>query len=225
MYTRTRALLGDEKLETLISSKVLIVGLGGVGGYAAEALARAGVGTLGLCDFDVVDITNKNRQILALDSTVGLHKAQVSAARIADINPDCHTEVFDMKLSEENLDVLHLKDWGFVVDAVDDVSAKLLLIQKCGEYGIPMISSMGTGNKMDPSRFRVCDIEETEGDPLARSMRKKLRKMEISGVKVLFSDEPPVHPGKRPIPTISYMPAVAGLELAAYAIKKILENM
>ena len=223
MYTRTRALLGDEKMEKLISSKVLVVGLGGVGGYAAEALARAGIGTLGLCDFDKVDVTNKNRQILALDSTIGRLKADVSAERVRDINPDCCIRKYPIRICEENVSELELGSWDFIADCIDDTRAKLMLIRLSKELGVPMISSMGTGNKMDPSRFRVCDIEETAGDPLAKSIRKQLRQMGISGVKVLFSDEQPIHPGARPIPTISYMPAIAGLNIASHIIENLIK--
>ncbi|MBR0130391.1 MAG: ThiF family adenylyltransferase [Firmicutes bacterium] len=223
MYTRTELLIGQEKLDKLKSSAVLVLGLGGVGGYAAEALARAGVGRLGICDFDRVDITNKNRQILALDSTIGKLKADVSEARLRDINPELQIEKFAFRIDEETLSGLHIGDWDFIADCIDDTKAKLMVIKTAKEQGVPMISSMGTGNKMmDPGRFRVCDIEETEGDPLAKYMRKALRKLEIKDVKVLFSDELPMHPGARPIPTISYMPAIAGLNIAAYIIKQLI---
>ena len=222
MYTRTLALLGEEKLNKIKSSKVLIVGLGGVGGYIAESLARAGFGCLGLCDFDIVDESNKNRQILALCCTVGKNKTAVCNERIKDINPLCKTKVFQMKLTEENLPKLFDEKWDYIADAIDDTPAKLALIEYAIKNNIKIISSCGTGNKLDPFRFKITDISKTNTDPLAKTIRIKLREKGIEkGLKVLFSDEEAVKPGEKPIPTISYMPAIAGLEISSEIIRDI----
>lgn len=222
---------GEEGIRKLIDSKVLVVGLGGVGGYLAEALCRAGIGTLGLCDFDTVDASNLNRQLFALESNIGKQKALCAQERLAQINPDCCLKVYPFKIAGEGstdpeahpLEDLKLQDYDYIADAIDDVPAKLALICKAKELGIPMISSMGTGNKLDPSRFVIADISKTHTDPLAKSVRVQLRKLGIEkGVKVLFSDEEPVVKGARPIPSISYMPPTAGLKIAGEIIRDIL---
>lgn len=221
MYSRTALLIGDENVEIIKKSRVLIAGLGGVGGYVFEALARAGVGTLGLCDFDVVDITNKNRQILALDSTVGKPKALVAEERLKDINPDCEGMVFNFKIDESTLDELDIASWDYVADCIDDVDAKTLLIRKCGEVNVPIISSMGTGNKLNSDEFTISRINQTEYDRLARSMRRKTKDLGIN-YEVLYSKESPVQDFIDTVPSISYMPAAAGLRIAEHIIKKLI---
>jgi len=221
MYSRTALLIGDENVEIIKKSKVLIAGLGGVGGYVFEALARAGVGTLGLCDFDVVDITNKNRQILALDSTVGKPKALVAEERLKDINPDCEGMVFNFKIDESTLDELDIASWDYVADCIDDVDAKTLLIRKSGEENVPIISSMGTGNKLNSDDFKISKINQTEYDRLARSMRRKTKDLGIN-YEVLYSKESPVQDFIDTVPSISYMPAAAGLRIAEHIIKKLI---
>ena len=222
MYSRTELLIGEENVEKLKASGVLIVGLGGVGGYVCESLARVGVGRLGLVDFDVIDESNKNRQVLALDSTVGRAKARVAEERVKDINPNCKTEVFDFRITEDNIADLKLSEWNYVAECIDDVPAKIALIKSCLAQGVKIISSMGTGNKMDSSMFEIKDINQTENDRLARSMRKKTRE---DGLKfdVLFSKETPIQDNIDIIPSISYMPAVAGLKISEYIIKKIID--
>ncbi len=223
LYQRTAALLGEEAVERLRSCAVLVVGLGGVGGYIAESLARAGVGTLGICDFDDVDPTNLNRQILALNSTIGLKKTQVCAERIKDVNPGCNVKTFCFKLGADNINELSIEDWDYIADAIDDVPAKIALIAAAGRAGVPFITCMGTGGKIDPSRFRIADISKTHTDPLARSVRRQLRELGIEGVKALFSDEEPMALG-RPVPSISYVPACAGLMIGGQIIRDLTQT-
>lgn len=221
MYSRTELLIGSGNLKKLIGSKVLIVGLGGVGGYVLEALARAEVGELGLCDFDTVDESNKNRQILALDSTIGQSKVRAAAERVRDINKDCRLSLFDMKLSEDNIAELELMRWDYIAECIDDVYAKLALIRAAKRTGTRIISSMGTGNKLNSDEFKICGIEKTENDRLARSLRRKIKDEDLS-FDVLFSKESPVQDNIDIIPSISYMPASAGLRIAEHIIKKII---
>lgn len=225
IYERTEKLIGGDALEKLRASSVFLAGLGGVGGFVCEALARAGVGRLGLCDFDRVDSTNLNRQILALESTVGRLKTDVARERVQAINPDCQVEVFPFRINGETLEQIHVADWSFVADAIDDVPAKLLLIESCCQAGVPVISSMGTANKLDPFSYRIVPIEKTEYDPLARVMRRQLKDRGIKGVPVLYSTEPPAStvPRGEPLPSISYMPATAGLMLASHIIHTLLK--
>jgi len=229
MYSRTELLIGNEAQEKLKNSRVLVIGLGGVGGYIVEALSRAGIGTIGICDFDKVDASNKNRQILALDSTLGLQKVDICSGRIKNINPDCEVIEFDSKLSAQILDNLlfenNEKRWDYVADAIDDVPAKLALIEKCVIEGIPMISSMGTGNKLDPMQFKIADISKTNTCPLAKRVRLELRKAGIDkGVKVLFSTEKPVIEHISTVPSISFVPSIAGLLIGGEIIKDIISK-
>ena len=200
-------------------------GLGGVGGYACEALARAGVGTIGLCDMDRVDPTNCNRQILALQSTIGKLKADVAEARVKDINPDVQLRKFALRIDETTIADLDIPSWDYIADCIDDVEAKVLLIKKAREAGVPILCSMGTGNKLDASAFKVTNIKKTEQDRLAKVMRKRLRDEGIDeGVTVVYSPEPPVteiHDGV--IPSISFMPATAGLRIAGEIIQNLIK--
>ncbi len=227
VYDRTELLIGSEALKKLRNAKVLIVGLGGVGGYIAEALARAGVGTLGLCDFDVVDITNINRQIYALSTTVGNLKTEVARERIGDINSAVKVKTFPFKLDENTLPAIFVSGYDYVADAIDDVAAKVLLIKEARQNDIPVISAMGAGNKLDPSRFKIADIEKTNTCPLARAMRKELKAQGIKGVSVLFSDETTERRGQagsKPVTSsISYMPGVAGLMIAGKIIGDLIK--
>ncbi len=222
MYSRTELLIGSENLEKLKKAKVLVVGLGGVGGYVFEALIRAGVGELGLCDFDTVDISNKNRQILALDSTIGKKKTEAAAERAKDINPDCKLDVYDFKLTPENINDLNLVKWDYIAECIDDVNAKLALIKYAKFANTAIICSMGTGNKMNTDSYMICDINQTENDRLARSVRKKSRDEGLS-FDVIYSKESPIQDSIDIIPSISYMPAVAGLKISEYIIKKIID--
>ena len=217
MFSRTISLIGEENFRKLQNSRVLVVGLGGVGGYIMESLVRSGIGTIGLCDFDIVERSNLNRQILATQYTVGMKKVDAAADRAASINPDIKIVKYPFKLT--NPEILNLGFWNFVADAIDDVPAKLALMEAARGK---IISSMGTGNKMDAFSYQITTIGKTEGDPLARSIRKQLRERGIDDIPVLYSKESPICDGTKPIPTISYMPAVAGLEISSYIIKKLL---
>ena len=225
LYQRTQALLGEEAIEKLKNAKVLICGLGGVGGFTCEALARAGIGTLGLCDMDRVDPTNCNRQILALQSTIGKLKADVAEARVKDINPDVQLRKFALRIDETTIADLDIPSWDYIADCIDDVDAKVLLIKTAREAGVPILCSMGTGNKLDASAFKVTNIKKTEQDRLAKVMRKRLRDEGIDeGVTVVYSPEPPIteiHDGV--IPSISFMPATAGLRIAGEIIQNLIK--
>ncbi|MGN0680907.1 MAG: ThiF family adenylyltransferase [Candidatus Fimisoma sp.] len=217
-FQRTEMLIGEEALERLKKSAVLVFGLGGVGSYVCEALVRAGVGKLEIVDKDVVDITNINRQLIALHSTIGRAKADVEAERLMDINPSLDLTVRKCFYLPENSDEFDFGKFDYVVDAIDNVTAKLDIIEKSKKAGTKVISSMGTGNKLDPSAFRIADIEDTKICPLARVMRKELRKRGINGVKVLYSQEEPKGSGGRTPASISFVPSVAGLLIAKTVI-------
>ncbi len=193
-FIRTRILFGQEKMERLSKAKVVIFGIGGVGGYVAEALARSGVGSLVLVDHDTVSVSNLNRQIIALHSTIGRYKTDVMAERIRDINPDAEVEVRRCFYLPQTADQFDFREYSYVVDAVDTVTAKLEIIQRAKECGVPVISSMGAGNKTDPSQFRVADISKTSICPLARVMRRECRKRGIHDLKVVYSLEEALSP-------------------------------
>ena len=233
IYDRTRMLIGQQGLDQLQQSHVLLAGIGGVGSFAAEALARAGVGMLTFIDSDVVDPTNINRQIHATQATIGQPKVQVMAARIAAINPDIQVHLRQAFLLADNTDaVLDGQTYDYIIDAVDTVTAKLALIQYGRSRNIPVISSMGTANKLDATKFEITDISKTHTCPLARVMRKELRDRGIaSGVEVLYSTAKPVDTplvtsaeGKRTPGSISYVPSVAGLLLAGHVIQQLLQR-
>ena len=193
-FIRTRLLVGDEPLERLQNAKVAVFGVGGVGGYAVEALARSGVGTLHLFDDDTVSESNLNRQIAALHSTIGQPKAEVMAGRVRDINPSCHVKAIRLFYLPQNADQVDLSPYDYVVDCIDTVTAKLELVTRCNALQVKIISAMGTGNKFDPSALVVTDISKTQGCPLARTMRKELRKRGIHHLKVVYSTELPASP-------------------------------
>ncbi len=222
-FDRTIRLLGAEAAEKLKTAHVAVFGIGGVGSFTCEALARAGVGKLTLVDFDVVDITNINRQIIALHSTVGRAKTDVMAERIADINPSCSVETVKLRYLPENADSIELTDFDYVVDAVDNVSAKIELAVRCEALGVRLISSMGTGNKLDPTRFEVSDIYKTSVCPLARVMRQELKKRGVKHLKVVFSKEEAIKDGERSPASISFVPPVAGMILAAEIVKELIK--
>lgn len=193
-FSRTQLLLGKPAMDTLKSSRVAVFGVGGVGGYVVEALARSGVGELDIFDDDRVCLTNVNRQIYALLSTVGKFKVDVAEQRIHDINPLCIVHKYQMFYMPSNADEIDLSQYDYVVDCVDTVTAKLELIKRCHALHIPLISCMGAANKMDASAFKVADINKTKMDPLAKVIRKKLRKLGIPKLKVVFSEEEPMRP-------------------------------
>lgn len=230
-FERTRMLWGQEAIQRLACSRVIIFGVGGVGGHAAEAIARSGVGHISLVDNDTVSITNLNRQIIALHSTIGKLKVEVMRQRILDINPACEVDALPVFYLPGNAHEIRLQEYDYVVDCIDTVAAKIDIIRRCQELRVPVISSMGAANKVDPAAFRVTDLAKTHTDPLAKAMRTKLRQMGVTHVKVVFSDETPVKPdttsenpqnGKRHIPASNaFVPAVAGLLCAAEVVKDI----
>ena len=230
-FLRTEMLLGEAAMDRLASSHVAVFGLGGVGSWCAEALARAGVGALTLVDNDQVGLTNINRQIQALHSTVGWDKTEALAQRVRDINPDCSLRLISEKYEADSRGRFFDVRYDYIVDAIDLVSCKLDLIETALGRGIPIISSMGTGNKLDPSQFRVADLSKTEGCALARILRKELKKRGIIHHKVVFSPELPVKPaqmeepppGRRTVPASApWVPPVAGFLLAGAVIQDLI---
>ncbi|HHW24311.1 MAG TPA: tRNA threonylcarbamoyladenosine dehydratase [Clostridiales bacterium] len=229
--SRTTALVGLDAMERLAQSRVLVFGAGGVGGYIVEALARGGVGAIGVVDGDVFAPSNLNRQIIATQGTLGQPKAEIAARRIKEINPDCEAVAYNLFVTAENAgEVLDLFRPDYVADAIDTVTCKLAIITAAKERGIPVITCMGTGNKLDPSRFRITDISKTSICPLAKVMRKKLRERGITGVMALWSDEEPLKPqglehenknGRHVPGSISYVPPVAGLMIAGYILRQL----
>lgn len=224
-YDRTALLIGEDALNKIKRSSVFIAGLGGVGGYIAEALVRAGVGFIGLCDYDVVDTTNINRQIYALTDTVGQLKIDVAKERIKKINPMAQVKLYPFKLDADSVAVLDLGEYDYVADAIDDVKAKVLLIKSSLQSQTPIISAMGTGNKLDPFQFKIDTIEKTTTCPLARAVRRELKASGLNGVQVLFSKEPADNKSSSEqglvTATISYMPAIAGLMIASKILKDL----
>ena len=218
-FDRTIKLIGEEKLAKLQSAKVLIVGVGGVGSYAAEAIARAGVGTIAVMDGDQVAESNLNRQLLALTSNLGQNKAEVMAARIKDINPSCNITSIPTFYMRDNNEDLSKYDW--IIDAIDDVDAKVELIKNANEQGIDIISSMGTAGKIN-TNFTISDISKTSVCPLAKVMRKRLREIGIEHLPVVYSEEK-ANITNGELGTISYVPAAAGLKLAEHVIKEIIK--
>ncbi|MCD8205237.1 MAG: tRNA threonylcarbamoyladenosine dehydratase [Clostridia bacterium] len=223
MFTRTRLLIGDEAVEKLKCSSVIVFGAGGVGSYCIEALARAGVGSLCIVDGDTVAISNINRQLYALNTTVGKAKAEVAKERILDINPDVKVDAKAVYLNNDTLPSFDLGSYSFVVDAIDMVTAKILLAVECESKGIPEISAMGAGNRLSAS-FSVTDIYSTSGCPLARVMRRELKKRGVQKLKVVFCEDPAAKhaENERTIASISYVPAMAGLKIAEEVIKTLI---
>lgn len=222
-FDRTKMLIGTEGVERLQGASVIIFGIGGVGSYVAEGLARAGIGRLTLVDKDSVDITNLNRQLPALHSTVGLSKVEVMADRIRDINPGCAVKAIKCFFLPDNADLFDFTEYDYVVDAIDTVAGKLALIEKADRERVSVISSMGTGNKLDPGQFQISVIEKTKVCPLAKVMRKELKARGIKGVKVLYSEELPVKPHVPP-GSISFVPSVAGLMIAGEVVRDLLQE-
>ena len=230
-FSRTEMLLGNEGMNKLKKSNVAIFGIGGVGSFVAESLARCGIGSIVLIDYDIIDITNINRQIHATHKTIGRPKVEVMKERILDINPEINIHIYNSCLNQSNSHELISKEYDYVVDAIDMVSSKLELIEKCKNMNIPIISSMGTGNKLNPNELRVGDIYETSVCPLAKVMRRELRKRGIKDLKVVWSKEEPIKTGifkegtNRPVPgSISFVPSVAGLIIASEVVKDIVNK-
>ncbi|MCM1524861.1 MAG: tRNA threonylcarbamoyladenosine dehydratase [Ruminococcus sp.] len=232
-YSRTAVLLGEEKLNKLRRSRVAVFGAGGVGSYAIEALARCGTGSIDIFDGDRIAVSNLNRQLIALKSTVGMYKSDAAAARIADIDGSIKATGHRMFFLPENADEVDFSAFDAVIDAVDTVAAKLEIIVRAQAAGVFVISSMGAGNKLDPSKFTVCDIYETSVCPLARVMRRELRKRGVKSLRTVYSTEeahPPRIPcepderGKLPPGSVSFVPSAAGLLIAAETVKYLTEN-
>ena len=230
IFQRTKLLLGEEKFFKLQNSTVAIFGIGGVGSFTAEALARSGVGHLILIDKDNIDITNINRQIHALTSTVGKSKVEVMRKRILQINPAAEVETIQkFFLSNEDAEDFFICDYDYVVDAIDTISAKINLVCECQKRGIKIISSMGAGNKFDPAKFKVADIFKTSTDPVAKVLRKKFKELGIKNLKVVWSDEVPKkidtkNFSEKIIGSVAFVPSVAGLILASEVVKDLIEN-
>lgn len=235
-FSRTALLLGDDAINKLKTKHVAVFGLGGVGGYVTEALARSGVGKITVTDNDVVSESNINRQIIALTSTVGKKKTELWKERIKDINPDAEVETLDMFVVRENADEIDFSAFDLVVDAVDTVTAKLVIIEKAKKAGCKVISAMGTGNKTRPELFRISDVSKTSVCPLARVMRKELKARGITGIKVLYSTEDAVKPAENAdvraenvkrralVGSLPFVPSVAGLLIAAEAVRELLDE-
>ena len=237
-FSRTQFVLGSDAMEKLKNARVAVFGLGGVGGYVAEALARSGIGAMDLVDHDTISLTNINRQILATRDTVGMDKAEAAAQRTKSINPDCDARAIKTFYLPETASQFDFSSYDYVVDAIDTVTGKLMLVQAAKEAGTPIISSMGTGNKLDPTAFRVGDISETSVCPLARIIRKECRKRGIDRLKVVYSTEDPIKTvlppddpawaelpeGRNALPgSVCFVPAVAGMIIAGEVIKDLIK--
>lgn len=219
-FSRMAQLLGNENVENLFDKHVIVFGVGGVGGYVVEALARSGIGKISIVDNDVVNESNINRQIIALHSTVGMQKVEVLKNRILDINPECQVFVYNQFFLPENSNDFDFSIYDYVVDAVDTVTAKIEIIKKSKESNVPVISSMGTGNKLNPMGFKVSDVSKTKVCPLARVMRNELKKRGISKVKCVYSEENPVIQTQTPA-SVAFVPPVAGLLIASEIVKDL----
>ncbi len=218
---RTELLIGSESIEKIKNLKVLIFGVGGVGSYVVETLCRLGVGKIGICDKDKVSISNINRQIPALHSTVGMAKVDVMEKRMKDINPDIIVEKYEFFYGEDSSCDIELKEYDYIVDAIDSIKSKLFLIKKADEYGIRIISSMGAGNKFNPGGFMVDDIYNTQVDPIAKIMRRELKKMGIKSLKVVYSRENPVGNDSGVIGSMPFVPGACGLVIAGEVFKEL----
>jgi len=233
--SRTEKLIGKDALDVLAGSRIAVFGAGGVGSFVIEALTRSGVGAIDVIDNDQVSLSNLNRQLIATLDTVGKDKTQVVRERIASINPECKVTEHRMFFLPENADEFDFTVFDYVVDAIDTVAGKLAIIEKCSTLGVPVISSMGTGNKLDPSQFRIADIYDTKICPLAKAIRKECRKRGIESLKVLYSEEEAIKPemtegeelppGKRSTPgSISFVPSVAGIMIAGEVIRDLIKK-
>ncbi len=234
-FSRTELLLGKEKMEKLRAARVAVFGIGGVGSYTVEALVRSGVGALDLIDSDRIAPSNLNRQIIALRDTLGEYKVDAAKARIASISPDCAVRTYPIFYTPETAGVFDFAEYDYVVDAIDTVSAKIDLVMRAQAAGVPIISSMGAGNKLDPTAFEVADIYKTSVCPLARVMRAELKKRGVKRLKVVYSKEQPISPvspasdpaspGKRTVPgSVSFVPSAAGLIIAGEVVKDLIRG-
>ena len=231
-FSRTKLLIGEDGINRLAKARVAVFGIGGVGGYAVEALARSGVGAIDLIDYDKVSVSNINRQIIATDKTVGMYKVDVAASRIAEINPDCKVTAHKTFYLPETQNLFDFTEYDYVVDAIDTVTGKLAIIENAKKCNVPVISSMGAGNKLDPTAFEVTDIYKTSVCPLAKVMRRELKRRGIDSLKVVYSKEEPVcvacetneQPcGHKKIPgSVAFVPSVVGLIMAGEVIRDLI---
>ena len=228
---RTSLIIGDEGINKLQNSNVIVFGVGGVGSFAAEALVRAGVGNITIVDFDDVDITNINRQLPALHSTVGKLKVDVMKDRLLDINPDLNIRTVAKMYNKETTDEILIEDYDYVIDAIDMVTSKILLVEECNKKGLTLISSMGMGNKLDPTKIVVTDIHKTHTCPLAKVMRKELKDRRIKKLKVVYSEEQPrelkkkIMNGRKVTPgSTSFVPSVGGLTIASVVVNDLINK-
>ena len=232
---RTEILVGKNNIKKLKNSKVIIFGVGGVGSFCVEAIARSGISNIHLVDNDTVSTTNINRQLIALHSTIGQDKVEICKNRILDINPNANVTTSKIFYTKETMDSIDLSQYDYVIDAIDTITSKILLVEEATRLNVPIISSMGTGNKLDPTKFTVTDIYKTSICPLAKVMRYELRKRGIKKLKVVYSTEKPIKPAdipteievtkKRQTPgSISFVPSVAGLTIASVVVNDILKN-
>ena len=223
MFEREIALIGEEDFLKIQTKKVLVFGLGGVGGYVCEMLVRSGIKEIGICDFDIITNSNKNRQIIALDSTIGKNKVVVMKERLKDINDNLIIHEYNFKITEDNINKIP-NDYDYFIDAIDDVSAKIAIIRYAYANNIRIISSMGTGNKLDPTKFKISKINQTKVCPLAKVIRYKLKELNISDLMVLYSEELPIKKSNKVISSISFVPSVAGILIARYVILDIINK-
>lgn len=231
MFSRFEMLIGEENMQKLNQSHVIVFGVGGVGGYVIEALVRSGIGALTIVDNDVVSLSNLNRQIIATRESIGKKKVQVMKDRIVSINPSCQVTTLETFYLPENADNINLQNYDYVIDAIDTVTSKIELAVRCEKMHIPLISSMGTGNKMNPAMLEVSDIYKTSVCPLAKVMRKELKARKVKHLKVVYSKEKPIQPiisleeGKKRVPgSTSFVPSSAGLLIASEVIKDLLKK-
>ena len=241
-YSRTELIMGKQAMERIRSSRIAVFGVGGVGGYVVEALARCGVGTLDLIDHDTVSLTNLNRQIIALHPTIGKYKVDAAEERVHDIDPEIRVNKYRCFYLPEEKERFDFTAYDFIVDAIDTVTAKIDIILEAQRLGVPVISSMGCGNRLDPTKIRIKDLYDTEGDPLAKIMRRELKKRGVKKLKVCCSEELPVKPSlqmreeyltdaspqekaRRSLPgSTAFVPAAAGLATASYVIRQITDS-
>lgn len=232
IFERSALVLGDAALEALSKKRVAVFGVGGVGGYVVEALARSGIGSLDLIDNDTISESNINRQIIALHSTIGMKKCEVVQKRVSDINPDINVTTHEMFFLPENSHMIDFSQFDYVVDAIDTVSGKIEIVKRAKQAGVGVISCMGTGNKTDASRFKICDIYKTSVCPLARVMRRELKKRGIMSLKVIYSDQEPILPdnvtfsdARKPVPgSLAFVPSVAGLMIAGEVVMDLVKD-
>ena len=229
IYSRTESLIGKDSLEILKNSKVIVFGIGGVGSFAVESLCRCGIGEISLVDFDIIDITNVNRQIHAMLDNIGKYKVDEMKKRIELINPDIKVNIFKEKLEKDNIEKFNLKYYDYVVDAIDTITSKIYLIKYCFENNIKVISAMGAGNKLDPTRFKVVDIYKTSGCPLARVMRRELKRLHVKKLKCVYSDEISIGEKiesdeirKSSPSSISFIPSTMGLIITSEVVKDLI---